>query len=607
MVFRPITQASLISMIVALLTSGSSHLVAAEPKLLNAAIRAGDFSSYSKEISTWLEQKAPLTLDEASLVNLLKDLTFLNTLNQRHLIVKTGANKLGAFVKKDTAHQAFLSALMKNTIAMDLYLEGNVPIGLETRKADTYTLDTTALEIWKMILDSDADAQEGICQKMAIAIAILPPGSVNIGAGGAKSPADPVARYTAYKTAHKNKELFSSFDTLTVWEYEKILCSGASDADLSWARTMINTFRPDLRADELVVNSTSLMWRRNAPAPFWVAEGGFNGTFKNVLAGGGKCGPRSSWSTMVCQAFGIPAIGVSQPAHACVGYKSAFPHTAPQPGSSWKIGFGAGWDKSTLEATKGEKLKGPDFLMGIEKRSDAVKFSQVEHLRWYASTLTSADKASAVMKVASAINDSITLHKTDLTASLKAEEAEADPGAVEKSRIGKSTPASKNATTSVPIPTANPVTSRVTKAGVFHIEADSFSQTGGDISWGGQTPHVLIHDSITGGRQIYFQQQMKKQWADYALQIPASGTYEITLTTACINADQILEVCCGTHVIATINIPCTFGEWTRTKPVMLSLESGDQTLRIQTPVSVNAENHKRGVALREFDITVKKQ
>ena len=131
---------------------------------------------------------------------------------------------------------------------------------------------------------------------------------------------------------------------------------------------------------------------------------------------------------MVCQAFGIPAIGVGQPAHACVAYKAVNPMTEPQPGSAWKVGFGAGWDKSTLEDTNGARLKGPDFLAGLEKRSDAAKFSQVEHLRWLASALTAADQATAVMGVARKINDAIAVVKTDLTASLKPDEAEADPG-----------------------------------------------------------------------------------------------------------------------------------------------------------------------------------
>jgi hypothetical protein len=42
--------------------------------------------------------------------------------------------------------------------------------------------------------------------------------------------------------------------------------------------------------------------------------------------------------------------------------------------------------------------------------------------------------------------------------------------------------------------------------------------------------------------------------------------------------------------------------WQETPPVELKLDKGKQTLRIQTPVSVNAENHKRGIALKWFEL-----
>jgi hypothetical protein len=48
-----------------------------------------------------------------------------------------------------------------------------------------------------------------------------------------------------------------------------------------------------------------------------------------------------------------------------------------------------------------------------------------------------------------------------------------------------------------------------------------------------------------------------------------------------------------------------FGLWQQSKPVELKLEMGVQTLRIQTPVSVAAENHQRGIALKEFELKAK--
>jgi len=548
---------------------------------LDTAVKTGDFKGYLINATTWLNQKAPATPDAAAMAKLLQDPLVLMVLDQRQIIAKTGADPLAAFAKADPANQAFLSYLLKNTAAMELYLEGAVPIGLAAREENKYTLPVAALDIWRKILAADPDAKDGIYQKLAIATAIAPPGSVNIGAGGAKTPAEPVTRYKYYKTAHKNKELFPSFDHLTVWEYTKIVYSGASDSDLTWAREMVNTFQPNLRVDEMVVNSTSFVWRRNSPIPF-------DGTFKNVLAGGGKCGPRSSWSVMVCHAFGIPAIGVGQPAHACVAYKAANPMTEPQPGSAWKVGFGRGWEFSKLEG-----LKGPDFLAGVQERSRAADFSKVEHLRWFAATLTSPVPAAAIMEIAHRIQKSAPAGKTDLTASLKPDEAEADPGmkAAAKPPVVKKTETS-NTTAAEPIKAVT---------GVMHVEAASFARTGGEISWGGQFPNVLVHDCFTGGKQVYFQQQMKSQWADYALDVPAAGTYQISMKAAVINEDQVLEICSGANVIATVPIPLSYGLWETTQPVELKLQKGVQTLRVQTPTA----ELKRGIALRSFDIKQK--
>lgn len=553
-------------------------------KELDAAIKSGDFAGYLTSASAWLGQKTPAKPDDKTLATLLKEPLFLTVLDQRQLIAKTGADPLAVFAKADAANREFLGWLLKNTPAMELYLEGAVPIGLVAREEGKYTLNTKALEIWQNILKADPDAKDGIYLKMAIALALAPPGSINIGAGGAATPADPVVRYKYFKTAHQNKELLPSFDHLTVWEYSHVLSSGATDADLTWAREMVNTFRPDLRKDEMVVNSTSFVWRRGAPAQFY-PNGGYQ-NFKNVLAGGGKCGPRSSWSQVVCHAFGIPAIGVGQPRHACVAYKAANPMTQPQPGSAWKVGFGAGWQVSTLLG-----LKGPDFLAAIEKRADAAKFSQVEHLRWLAAALTPAERAAAVIEVAHKINDSITAVKTDLTASLKPEEAEADPGAKAGAAKTAQTP-SADTESSGPIKAVN---------GVIHVEAAAFTETGGKISWGGQKPYVEVHDCYTGGKQVYFQQQMKEQWADYTIDVPATGTYQIVMKAACVNDGQALEICSGTTVLAEVPIDLDFGLWTETKPVELMLKKGVQTLRVQT----STKQHMRGIALRSFEIKAK--
>ncbi|MDA0841264.1 MAG: hypothetical protein O3B01_31865 [Planctomycetota bacterium] len=561
------------AMVATLLCSLSACLQAGEPNAsaLDAAIKSGEFSEYLTDANAWLEQKTPAKPTEAALVALLKDPVYRTVLDQRQFIAKTGADQLGAFAKADPNNREFLGWLMNSAPVMDLYLEANVPIGLSAREANTYTLDTAALDIWKWILKTDPDARDGIYLKLAIATGIAPPGSVNIGAGGAAKHADPIERYMYYKNAYQNKELLPSFDNLSVWEYSRIVSSGASHDDLTWARDMVNTFRPDLRDKERVVRSTSLVWRRAAPKQFYP-----NGyvTFRNVLAGGGKCGPKSSWGVMVNQAFGVPAIGVGQPRHACVAYKAAYPENQPQPGHAWKVDYGRGWQVSKLLGLKGEV-----FLAGVVEREYAADFSQVEHLRWLAAALSPADRATAVMAVAESIRDSV---------------------AVKIAAAAASTPE-----TSVPKPASepDPRSTIPNKAvdGVIHVEAASFAKTGGKISWGGQKPYVEVFDCYAGGKQVYFEQQMTEQWADYIVDVPSSGTYHIVMKAACVNEDQSLDVCSGTNVVATVPISLEFGLWVQTSPVELKLENGVQILRIQT----STKQHMRGIALRWFELKAK--
>ncbi len=540
--FRPALQ-SLLAGVLCCLPSLPLHAGAPTAADVDKAVRSGDFAAYLANATAWLNQSGNLA--EGPLLAILKDPAFLTTLDQRQFIAKTGADKLAAFAKADPANAAFLGWLLNNTQALELYLEGCVPIGLAAREDNSYTLSTAPLEIWRKILAADPDAKDGLYLRLAIATAIAPPGSGTPGAGQAKTPAEPVSRYQHYKTAHKNKELFPSFDKLTVWEMTKVVSSGASNEDLAWGRQAINTWRPDLRKNELVVNSTSEVWRRNSPIDF-------NNTYKNVLAGGGKCGPRSSWSVFICQAFGIPAIGVGQPAHACVAYKTAYPMTEPQPGSEWKVGYGRGWQVSKLEG-----MGGLDFLAAVQDRAHTAEFSQVEHLRWFAAALGTPAQAAAVMEIAHKIQKSLTNVKTDVTASLKPEEAEK-----EVAPAVKETTAAAGAKGPVKL-----------TAGVTRIEAAAFSNMS----------NANVFDCVTGGKQLNFAKSVQESWAEYALDVPAAGTYTLVMKVAAANVEQVLNVKAGAAEPVTVNVPWTTGLWDMTPPVAIKLEKGPQTLRIAAP------------------------
>jgi hypothetical protein len=103
---------------------------------LDTATRMGDFAAYFTHISAWLNQRVspgPDGVSEAALDTLLKDPVFANALSRRRLISKLGLATLGAFAKADSDSRAFLAWLLRNTEAMDLYLEGGTPTGIQAR------------------------------------------------------------------------------------------------------------------------------------------------------------------------------------------------------------------------------------------------------------------------------------------------------------------------------------------------------------------------------------------------------------------------------------------------------------------------------------------
>ena len=537
----------------------SSQAWAPSQRDLDAAIHDGDFAAYFTNLSAWLSQQVPadpIRISEEAMKPLLNNPVFVSALDQRQFMFKHGLAELEAFARANPTNQAFLPWLLKNRQALDLYLEGAVPVGIKAREQNSYKLSAKSLEIWKNILNADPEAKEGLYLRLTIATALRPPGTGNRGAGMQATPSDPVVRYQHFKFAHQSRELFPSFDRLTVWELQHVVSYCASESDLSWAREMINTWRPDLRKNEQVVNSTSEVKYGKPLHPFT--------DYKSVLSAGGQCGPRSSWSVMVCQAFGIPAIGVGQPGHACVAFKAADPASQPQPGSAWKVAYGRGWQVSKIEG-----LSGPDFLAGVEERSRAAEFSLVEPLRWLASALASTEQAAAVMKVAHAIQKSAPSVKTDLTASAKADEAEKElsPAKREPAR----TPSAQA-----------PVT---LGAGVTRVEAAGFfSQSG-----------VRVLDCFTGGKQVNFEKNNQSSWIDYTFDVPASGTFSIELKAATPNNDQVLNLSSGTNRLAMINVPNSTGLWGTTPATDIRLEKGTQTLRISAPF-------QRGVALRHLEL-----
>jgi len=478
------------------------------------------------------------------------------TLLRSQLLRKVGAPALQDF-RKDRAQEAFLGWLWDNPAALHLFLEGATPLGLAQRDDDKTPIKVETLVLWSQLWKADPQSRDGLFLRLAIASALLPPGEGNHGAGQQVPPPDPAKRYQHFKQAYLAKELYPSFAHHSVWEYMQVVSSPASDADLAWTRQVVNTWRPDLRAKEQVVKTVSEVKYGNSPHPY--------GDYKDVLDGGGKCGPRSSWGVMVCQAFGIPAVGVGQPGHACVAFKTAYPETQPQPGNSWKVDYGAGWEKSRIYG-----LSGPDFLQAIASRSRSAEFTRIERLRWLAAAVTgsvSPEKLASLKALLAAQMKDLRLAQPVFGEGDNAAEAEREPA------------------TKPAAPVATKATASRVGAGVVMIPATAFSKLGG----------ARVHESTGGGRQVYFEKNAPNTWAEYPLEVSKAGKYLVVLQAATPNTGQAVDLLVDGRKLTTLAIPNSLGLWAETPPIEVELAAGPQILRFAVP-------SQRGLAVKQIKL-----
>ena len=478
------------------------------------------------------------------------------TLLRFQLLRKVGAPALQDF-RKDRAQEAFLVWLWDNPSALHLFLEGATPLGLTQRDEDKALIKAETLALWSQLWNTDPQSREGLFLRLAIATALLPPGQGNHGAGQQVPPPSPTKRYQHFKQAYLAKELYPSFVHHSVWEYMQVVSSPASDADLAWTRQVVNTWRPDLRAKEQVVKTVSEVKYGNSPHPY--------GDYKDVLNGGGKCGPRSSWGVMVCQAFGIPAVGVGQPGHACVAFKTAYPETQPQPGNSWKVDYGAGWEKSRIYG-----LSGPDFLQAIASRSRNAEFTRIERLRWLAAAVTgsvSAEKLTSLKALLTTQMKELRLAKPVFGEGDNAAEAEREPA------------------TKPAAPVATKAAASRVGAGIVAIPATAFSKLGG----------ARVHESTGGGRQVYFEKNAPNTWAEYPLEVSKAGKYLVILQAATPNTGQAVDLLVDGRKLATLAIPNSLGLWAETPPIEVELVAGLQVLRFAVP-------SQRGLAVKQIKL-----
>lgn len=354
----------------------------------NAGLKAGDLSAHYEGLTTWLSKHVPedsAQITKPKMLALLRDEAFLAALAERQFISKVWDQPdLGGYAKADPKNAEFVAFIMSDPKIMDDVMLTRTPTAMFARYDNSWSINTALLDNWKRIYYKYPESRKGLYLRLAIASALRPPGTGTQGAGGTKKPVDPLDRFAHYYDAHRSRDLMPSFDTLTTWELTHVVSSHASNEDLEWGRNALNTWGPGFRAGEKVGTLTSQMRYQGSQIPY--------NDMSCLLAGGGKCGPRSSFGVFINQAFGIPSIGVGQPAHAAVSHRDV--------NGNWQVTYGRGWGVSKLADRY--RMSGGDFLERVAERKKG-KFAKVEHLRWLTSTMKDQEKIRAVMAAADSI------------------------------------------------------------------------------------------------------------------------------------------------------------------------------------------------------------
>ena len=338
---------------------------AEEPKLLqaNAAAQAA------------LERARAVERDAAKAV--LSDLMpFLSSDRWDPLLVKcvvlTEATPRGlaAFAQQGKEQQTLVENLLSDISLMKQMLEAGG--AREGRYGQ-------AMQIYTAIQKASSRSRDGIFQRLALGIALehaVPVPQRNaVAKPDAPTVVDPVKRYLHYEKAYLDGELDPAFPNMTAWECRYIANSDAPDHVLAWGRQMLRNYRPDH------IFNPDYAWRYSGIVRTDVAYRHSNEYtdsdslefYQNVLKHGGLCGRRAFFGRFIVRAFGLPAWGVTQKAHAALGRWTP---------SGWVVNLGANWQHSWFEGRSGL-----DFLLETQARKHPREFQKVLRAQWVSTAL----------------------------------------------------------------------------------------------------------------------------------------------------------------------------------------------------------------------------
>lgn len=447
-----------------------------------------------------------------------------------------------------------------------------------------------AMEIYSTIQETSPHADDGVLQRLALAISLehAVPVSQRNAEGLVDSPMfiDPVKRYRHFEEAFQEGALDPGFKNLTTWDLRMVVNGNEPDAILAWGREMLNNYRPDH------VHTSDYRWRYVAAVRTDIKYGSQDNKFdkpelqffQNILMNGGVCGRRAFFGRFMLRSFGVPTTARPQRGHA------ALAHWTPD---GWVVclggGWGAGWasgPNNWPDQQKKGRESDLDFLATTQARSTGKKFMQIKRAQWIGDVV--GEKRSPGFHTSEPeFWYALSFYRQrDLIESAKSVTLAPVGEELGEANVSRVKYAMESATI-----TEEDREIRVDGDGAITIPAVACSKPTQS------TGKIVFMPSNLGGKQMHYSRIGKPEDFEYTFDAPRTGKYALSAQVVTPSWKQRMSVTVNdTAKPIEIELPFTVGRWERTEPVEVDLVQGKNVLRFsrQEPV--------KGTTIKDFTL-----
>ena len=485
------------------------------------------------------------------------------------------ARGLAEFAQQGDTERALLQELFDDEeLMLQVLLAGGANGGEYGEAMQTYAAIRAASE-WA--------GTPGILQRLALGTALHQPWLDGKEKGGVygivytdhQTPDGQVARYLHYEKAYLAGELDPAFKDMNAWECRFITSDPYSNQELAWTREMLRTYRPDHIANGDQKWRYTRFVKSDVPYQTPKFDDALGTTTQQIVACGGKCGPRAFYGRTLTRAFGIPARRSTQTGHA------AMSRWTPD---GWAICFGAWWSSAWCGPQGGM-----DFLLDSQAREHEHFYMQVLRAKWIGDTLGEEDVSIRQYGRGGGFWDGLAFYKKRVIVDdARVETVELAGGM----KLGESDELlGDEQSEAIKIPAEDKAVV-VDGDGLITVPAVActFPQNNTDKiaflrSWGDE------------GMQLHYQRLgTRPEILRYTVQVSAAGKYEITVKVATVSVQQTVILRLNRRTLVNVTLPYTKGLWQQTEPEVIELREGANSIMF----TLRAPN--RGVSIKEFQL-----